>query len=383
MRARPAGPILIGMLAFLVLALETSRPVAAQPTDVNDLVWSSALDDAGNKLPLHMDIYMPRNVAQPPFPLVVWVHGGAWRGGTYQTLPGFIPRLLEHSMAVASIEYRLSPQAIFPAQIHDVKGAIRYLRANAQQYALDATRIGIFGSSAGGHLAALAATSGDEPSIEGDTGGNAGYSSRVIACADYFGPTDLLNLAPDVTVPPGNIFNHDAPDGPGSELVGWDQPGQGLGDIRAHLSDSQAPYPMLVQRCNEANPIYWATADDPPTFIAHGAQDTSVPLNQSGRLATALNNLGVPGVYRIIPAAGHGNLGSATDDAMILFFEQRVVARPRVPGDLTGDRRVSEADLGILLNSFLVDARADIDLDGDTDESDLGLMMTNWGVSDP
>src|SRR5262249_35630047 len=146
---------------------------------------------------LLLDLYLP-SAGPGPFPVVVWIHGGAWLTGSRFPAPN-AAQLTSLGFAVASVDYRLTSQAgqwgaepvIFPAQIHDVKGAVRWLRANAATYNLDPARFGCWGSSAGGHLAALLATSGDVPALEGTVGGNAGFSSAVQACADFFGPTDL------------------------------------------------------------------------------------------------------------------------------------------------------------------------------------------------
>src|SRR5687768_12543691 len=139
-----------------------------------------------------LDLFIPAGAtADKPLPLVVWIHGGGWRQGDKArclALP-----LLAHGYAVASINYRLSGEAQFPAQIHDCKAAIRWLRANAKEHGIDADRIGVWGSSAGGHLVALLGTSGDVKELEGELG-NAGVSSRVQAVCDFFGPAELSSV---------------------------------------------------------------------------------------------------------------------------------------------------------------------------------------------
>jgi acetyl esterase/lipase len=200
----------------------------------------------------------------------------------------------------------------FPAQIHDVKGAIRWLRANAAVYHLDPDRIGVWGSSAGGHLSALIATTGDEPAIEGVVGGNLSQSSRVQAAADYFGPTDILNMVPDVTTPPGSSSNHDLPDSPESQLIGFDQAGEGIGVLRANRENPAAPFPMFMDRINAANPILWLDAGDPPIFIEHGTADRVVPLRQSTRLRDAAQAAGLEFAYFEANGVGH----SAPDESI-------------------------------------------------------------------
>jgi acetyl esterase/lipase len=222
---------------------------------------------------------------------------------------------------VASVQYRFSGAAIFPAQIHDVKGAVRFLRAHADEYNLDPTQFAAWGSSSGGHLAALLAASGGVAETEGTTGGNLAYSSRIQAAVDYFGPTDLLQMNLDVTTPPGSIINHDAPNSPESQLIGFDGAGQGIGVLRNNLSNPNPPFLEKAVLARLANPIEHVTVDDPPIFIAHGTQDTLVPMNQSVRLATALDAVDIDHVMRIVVGAGHGfGAQSATVDAEATAF---------------------------------------------------------------
>lgn len=279
---------------------------------------------------LKLDLYIPAT-GSPPYKVWINIHGGAWISGSKLPLPGLASQALQQGFAVASIDYRLTSQAaqfapfpvIFPAQIHDVKGAVRWLRANAATYQLDVNRFGSAGTSAGGHLSALLATSGGVAALEGDVGGNLGFSSSVQAAIDFFGPTDILNMGLDVTTPPGSGVDHDAPDSPESRLVGWTGPGQGIGDIRAHLNDPTPPYPTLVALCDQANSITWVDANDPPMFIGHGTNDTTMPTNQSTRLSAALFAAGVPHDYRAVPLAGHG-LGGPIDPVAIAFMKEKL-----------------------------------------------------------
>ena len=160
---------------------------------------------------LRLDLYIPNDVPGP-YPLIVWVHGGAFRMGD-KANPIARP-LVAYGYAIASINYRLSHQAIFPAQIHDCKAAVRWLRAHAAGYDLDGARVGAWGDSAGGHLVAMLGAAGDVPELEGDLG-NLEHSSRVQAVCDWYGPSDFLRMN-DV---PGTM-DHDASDSPESQLVG-------------------------------------------------------------------------------------------------------------------------------------------------------------------
>jgi acetyl esterase/lipase len=176
----------------------------------------------------------------------------------------------------------------FPAQIHDVKGAIRALRVRVAEFNLDPARLGVWGSSAGGHLAALAGTSGGIAALEGTVGGNLQHSSRVQAVVDYYGPTELLQLTPDVTTPPGSIVDHDGPGAPGSLLIGYSLAGQGIAILRSNASNPRTPFPTYLALAREASPLCFIDGRDPPMLIVHGTADNQVAIRQSERLRDAL-----------------------------------------------------------------------------------------------
>lgn len=366
---------LLALLAAIILS-----PLAvAQPT-FSGLTYATV----GGQ-PLLLDLYLPAGGASPR-PLVIWIHGGGWSGGS-RFPAGNAAALVQRGFAVASIDYRLTSQAgqwgsepvTFPAQIHDVKGAIRWLRANAAQFNFDHTRFGVWGSSAGGHLVALAATSGNAPQLEGDVGDNLAFWSGVQAGADYFGPTDILNMNLDVTTPPGSAIDHDAWNSPESRLIGFDQPDQGVGVLRANFTNPAAPFPFYAALVTQVNPITWVDASDPPMFLAHGDSDTSVPWRQSLRLHNALDGVGVFNDFRIIPGAGHGNLGSATTQATLDFFSARLGALPTCSGDVNGDRLVNFNDLNLVLSSFGQSGASlvgDLNRDGAVNFADLNLVLS-------
>jgi acetyl esterase/lipase len=187
-----------------------------------------------------LDLYLPAKT-NLPLPLIIWVHGGAWRGGSKQNCPAL--RYVAQGYAVASVNYRLSQHAIFPAQIEDCKAAVRWLRAHAKDYSLDPDRFGAWGSSAGGHLVALLGTTGGVK--EFDAGSNLETSSRVQAVVDYFGPTDLLRMAEQSGS--NSRMNHNAPDSPESQLVG------------GTLQENR-------EKAAKASPITYVSKDDPPTL---------------------------------------------------------------------------------------------------------------------
>ncbi len=246
-----------------------------------------------------LDLFVPKtDAADKPLPLIVWIHGGAWLGGSKENFPAL--RFLSSGYAVASLNYRLSPEAIFPAQIEDCKGAIRYLRANAAKNNIDPNRIAVWGSSAGGHLVALVGTSGDVKELEGKVGGNLEVSSRVQAVCDWFGPTDFMEIGKS----PSNM-KHNEPTSPESKLIGG-----------AILENKD--------KCAKASPITYVNKDNPPFLIMHGDADPLVPLNQSELLNAALKKAGVDVTFEVIKGAGHGFRGPEIDKMVTDFFEKHL-----------------------------------------------------------
>ncbi|MCU0241227.1 MAG: alpha/beta hydrolase [Vicinamibacteria bacterium] len=223
---------------------------------------------------LALDLYTPAGT--PPFPVIVWIHGGGWQSGT-KSLSRDHParRQRERGYAVASVEYRLSGEAIFPAQIQDCKAAVRFLRGHAREYGLDANRVAAWGSSAGGHLVALMGTSGGVAALEDPGQGDAGQSSRVQAVVDWYGPTDFLSTGPY---------------SPGSAEAAM------LGCAVTACPD----------RARAAGPLTYVDHGDPPFFIEHGTRDTTVKPLHSELLHAALLVAGVPSTYVLIEGAGHG-----------------------------------------------------------------------------
>ena len=275
----------------LACLLLSAVPLLAQqgsfhpPPGVNvasNLVYASTPDKE-----LKLDIYRAKSAGREELPLVVWVHGGAWRRGGKES-PRQAIGLVERGYVVASVSYRLSQEAKFPAQIHDVKAAIRWLRAHAEDYGIAVGRVGVWGASAGGHLVALLGTSGGVAELEGAVGpAHKDISSRVQAVADYFGPTDFLQMdAHSIS----DRIAHDAPDSPESELIG--APIQGNPDLAAR-----------------ANPITYVTPDDPPFLIVHGDLDPLVPHHQSELLQAALRGAGVEATLYTVEGGRHGQGG--------------------------------------------------------------------------
>jgi len=240
--------------------------------------------------PLQLDVWVPASATPPP--LVVWIHGGAWLFGDRRYLPETLrpnqlfEELINVGLAVATIDYRHALEAQFPAQLHDVKAAIRYLRAYADVLGVDTSRIGVWGESAGGHLAALIALTAQRPDLEGTLGVLDG-SSAVDVVVDWYGVADLtVKPQPDSAAqPPPELLTE-----PQDILVG----GQ---DQHAYAA---------------ASPITYVTPAAPPFLLVHGTADAVVPYLQSEVLARALTEAGVP--VRLVPIEGADHIFNGHDD---------------------------------------------------------------------
>jgi acetyl esterase/lipase len=292
--------VVAGLAALTLAGMGTAQPLRAEPPLPAgvDLVRDVQFGTGGGR-PLRLHLLRPRTMPPAPMPVLVWIHGGAWQSGSKDGGIPMLGRFAQRGYLGASVEYRLSQEAIFPAQIEDCKCAIRFLRAKAKEYHLDPDRIGAWGSSAGGHLVALLGTSGDAKDLEGK-GGWQEFSSRVQAVCDWFGPTDFLKM--DAA---GSQLKHDGPDSPESRLIG--------GPIQAN-----------PEKAARANPITYVTRDDPPFLIMHGDQDPLVPLNQSELLFAALKKAGVDAALHVVKGAGHGFGGREIDAMVDAFFDARL-----------------------------------------------------------
>ncbi len=260
---------------------------------------------------LPLDIYIPDKAARP-MPVIIWVHGGGWKGGSKSGISRPVGAL-SRGYALVSVEYRLSGEAIWPAQIEDCKAAVRWTRANAGKYGLDPNRIGAWGSSAGGHLVAMMAVAGDVKKF--DTHKEyADVSARVQAVCDWFGPTDFTQM--DAHRPEGATLVHDDPSSPESRLVG--------GPIQKEPCRSI---------CADANPITYVTKDDPPILIMHGDMDMSVPVHQSELFHKALKKAGVDATFYVVKGGGHGFRDAKNDTSEDLsnmsidFFDKQFGVR--------------------------------------------------------
>ncbi|MDR2675843.1 MAG: alpha/beta hydrolase [Opitutaceae bacterium] len=294
---------LFSLLAGGLSAADTpvSKPVPASVSAPspeverhNDLVYGEASGQA-----LLLNLSVPKAAKNPP--LVVYIHGGSWRAGTYKKCP--VDFLAKEGFAVASIEYRFSKVAPFPAQIHDCKGAIRWLRANAKKYGCDAEKIGVAGASAGGHLATLLGTSGGVADLEGDVGGNTGQSSRVAAVVDYYGPVDFV-------------------------LAGKTQPSRNTPESGTYQLLQGAPS-ANPEKARRAGSVTYISPDDPPLLILHGDADQTVLLNQSEAIRDAYKNAGLPVELIVLPGARHGGKQFNTPEIrarITAFFRQHLIS---------------------------------------------------------
>jgi acetyl esterase/lipase len=232
---------------------------------------------------LLLDLYRPV-VATRPVPVVVWLHGGGWFTGDRTLAPDLAHHVRSTGCAMASIEYRLSGQALFPAQLHDVRAAIRFLRARAEEYGLDPRAVGVWGASAGGHLAALAGLTGRRTVLPGerDTSGD----PSVQAVAESYGPVDLASVVAEAEATrPGT----DPASSPEARLLG------------GHPAE-------LAELARQASPLSWVTAAAPPFQISHGTGDVLVSHRQSERLHTALLAAGVQSELYLVDGYRHGFL---------------------------------------------------------------------------
>ncbi|MDF1514817.1 MAG: alpha/beta hydrolase [Anaerolineae bacterium] len=232
----------------------------------------------GGDSELLLDLYLPRNPVRA-VPIILYIHGGGWIELDKNWCP-YPMRFLEKEFAVASINYRLSDEAPFPAQLHDCKAAVRWLRDNADTYGLDADHIGAWGDSAGGHLAALLGLTAQRPELEGN-GGNPGVSSEVQAVCDWFGPSHLAALV-DKPVD--------------SEMI----------DIKAIVAQLiGGPTRLNPDKLKQASPITYVSSEAAPFLIMHGDIDRIVPVSQSVLLYEALWLAGSEVRLHVVHGSGH------------------------------------------------------------------------------
>lgn len=235
-----------------------------------------------------LDLVLPKmRAADKPLPVIVFIHGGAWRSGNKSGgVRRVAPFVAQGKYAGVSVGYRLTGDAIWPAQIHDCKAAIRWIRGNADKYNLNPDRIAVWGSSAGGHLVAMLGVTGDVPALEGTLGKYTDQSSKVYCVIDEYGPTDFLRMNDF----PGTM-NHDSPNSPESILIG--------GAIQENKDKARA-----------ACPLSYVSKGDAIFLIIHGTDDKLVPFNQSELLNAALEKAGLSSTLVPVKGGQHGGFRS-------------------------------------------------------------------------
>ncbi len=245
---------------------------------------------------LQLDLYLPNG--QNSVPVMLWLHGGAFVGGDKANAGKYAAQFAQQGIAVASVNYRLAPGAHYPAQLEDVKGAIRFLRANAAKYHLDQDHIGVLGTSAGGSLACQVAVRCGEKEMEGNVGGNLSYSSCVQACVDCFGSFSYENMM----------------------KTGFNK------SRTAHLESLlgvSAGTPEFNAKIREMAPEFHLDKNDAPFLILHGDQDETVPLQNSIDFDKNLKAAGIPSTLIIAKGYGHDvRMVNTNFDAIMSFLNK-------------------------------------------------------------
>jgi len=266
------------MMRFLLCALAINLPVSmrAQITPsklIKDVTFAHVGDHA-----LKLDLHLPaRNIRAP---LIVWIHGGAWRAGSRHDMP--LGKIVEAGYPVASVDYRLSTEDKFPAQIHDIKAAIRFLRAHGAEWKLPVRKIVAAGDSAGGHLAALIGTSNGDAELEGVVGEDSRQSSDVQGIISFYGAANLTS-----------ILRQSTPHGLDVRVPALD----------LLLGGPPEEHPDLARL---ASPVFHVDAHDPPLLLLHGDQDPQMPINQAHELCGAYEKVHAPVEFIVVHGAAHG-----------------------------------------------------------------------------
>lgn len=280
--------------AFTAAADEKSPQLPPGVRLERDLSYVEHGDDSQK-----LDVYLPESAPEKPRPLIVHIHGGGWIGGNKFPCP--FAKMVLQGYVVASVEYRFSQKAKFPAQIQDCQAAIRWLRSKSEEYHIDREKVGVIGGSAGGHLSALVGTTGGKKTFP-MIGGNEDQSDRVQCVCNIFGPANFATVMQQADQDRNvrNIFKFNTPSDPYSQLIGVD------------LNSDK-------DKTNAASPIYYVSDDTPPMLILHGTHDALVPYAQSEELAAALKAKGVPVWLQTLPGSGHGGPAFSKPELALLM----------------------------------------------------------------
>jgi acetyl esterase/lipase len=300
MKSRLAALLVIVPVALWCGILSAAQP----PADVRfeaDIVYGKA---GGEDLKLNLS--RPAN-AQGALPCVIVIHGGAWRAGDRSVHNDLTWKFAQRGYVSATLGYRFCPKFIFPAQVEDVKCAVRFLRANAQKYGIDPDHLGAVGFSAGAHLSMMLGVMDKEDGLD-DSGGSSGHSSKVNAVVSFFGPTDMLSEYPDASK---NLLR------------------DFIGGTRAEKEDAY----------RKASPITYISKGDAPILLLQGTADPLVPDTQAMLMIQAMGKAGVPGRAEIIAGGSHGWGGKdleRTIQEMYTFFDENL--RPATTAQKQGSR---------------------------------------------
>ena len=292
------------LLVFAVTCLPTiafaQRLSPAAARDKIEIQTDVEYGKAGERS-LKLDVIKPKEAHDKPRACVVWIHGGGWQNGNKSSGTGRLAGLVATGDYVGvSVGYRLTDETPWPGQIHDCKAAIRWIRANAKTLNIDPDKIGVWGSSAGGHLVSMLGTSGDVKELEGKNG-SPEVSSRVTCVVDFCGPSDFLAIpkdSPRVSNPTDALY----------KLFG-------------------GPLGEKQDIAKEASPITYVTKDDPPFLIVHGTDDRTVAIKQAELLHDAQKKAGVNTTFVKITGGGHGIGGPKVDERVQAFFAKHLLGK--------------------------------------------------------
>lgn len=287
--ARPSGFFTSFRTTLRAFSLMLMCAVPAMPVRAGEIERDITFARVGDT-ELKLDLHRPDS---PAAGVIVWVHGGAWRSGTREDVD--LKGLTAYGWAIASVDYRLSPQAKFPAQIHDIKAAIRYLRAHAAELRLPANRFVIAGSSAGGHLAALVGVTNGHAELEGTVGADLAISSDVQAIVDLYGASNLTTILQQSTPHGLNVRV------PALELFIGGRP------------------EAVHEVARLASPVFHVDANDPPLLLMHGDQDPQMPINQPHELVGAYEKVGRPVVFKVMHGSAHGGPAFTSEASLRLI----------------------------------------------------------------
>jgi acetyl esterase/lipase len=295
---RPFG-LAVGSMLLSIIAAGAHGADEPKIKEERDIVYTRV---GGTELKL--DIAAPEG-GDGPLPAVLVIHGGAWRGGSKGDVGRVLREFAARGYVAVSPQYRFCPKEVFPAQVHDVKAAVRWMKAHAKERRIDPDRIGATGFSAGGHLALMLGVTGPGDGLEGDASAGA-PDTRIKAVVNYFGPSDLgARDIPEVSKPL----------------------------VKDFLGATPTDRPDLAAK---ASPRSYVTHDDPPVLTFQGTKDPLVPHTQAIELAEAMTAAGVPGRVELMVGAGHGWGGADLDHTLAetyRFFDRylRPAAGPKRP----------------------------------------------------